>query len=70
MTELNDTIQLHTISESAGVSFHVANNDEMLRITKDAFYVRGQPVPIDAQEANTVYEAFRAWLTWTNMQRR
>ena len=70
MTELNDTIQLHTPSESAGVSFHVANNDEMLRITKDAFYVRGQPVPIDAHEARTVYHAFQGWLTWQNMQRR
>jgi hypothetical protein len=42
----------------------------MLKITQDAFYVRGQPVTIDAQEANTVYEAFRAWLTWSNLQRR
>ena len=69
MTELNDTIQLHAISESAGVSFHVANNDEMLRITKDAFYVRGKPVPIDEHEAETVYNAFQAWLTWANLRR-
>ena len=69
MTELDDTIQLHTPIGAPSVSFHCLN-DEMLKITQDAFYVRGQPVPIDAQEANTVYEAFRAWLTWTNMQRR
>ena len=69
MIELNDTIQLHTISESAGVSFHVANNDEMLRITKDAFYVRGKPVPIDEHEAEAVYNAFQAWLTWANLRR-
>ena len=69
MTELDDTIQLHTPIGAPSVSFH-CSNDGMLKITSDAFYVRGQPVPIDAQEANTVYEAFRAWLTWTNMQRR
>ena len=69
MTELHDTIQLHTLSESAGVSFYVANNDEMLRITKDAFYVRGKPVPIDEHEAEAVYNAFQAWLTWANLRR-
>jgi len=70
MTELDDAIQIYTPSESAGVSFYVASNDEMLRITKNAFYVRGQPVPIDAHEAETVYNAFQSWLSWQNMQRR
>ena len=60
MTDLNDSFQIYTPSESAGVSFHVANNDEMLRITKDAFYVRGKPVAIDEHEAETVYNAFQA----------
>jgi len=32
--------------------------------------VRGQPVPMDDQEAQTVYNAFQSWLTWQNMQRR
>ena len=70
MTDLNDSFQIFTPSESAGVSFHTANNDEMLRITKDAFYVRGKPVPIDEHEAQTVYNAFQSWLAWANLQRR
>jgi hypothetical protein len=71
MTELKDqdTLQIYTPSEEPGVTFCVANNDEMLRITKDAFYVRGQPVAIDVHEAETVYNAFNAWLTWANMRR-
>ena len=69
MDTLENTYQIYTPSESAGVSFHVANNDEMLRITKDAFYVRGTPVPIDEHEAEAVYNAFQAWLTWANLRR-
>ena len=43
---------------------------EMLKITKDSFYVRGVRVPQDEKEAQEVYEAFRQWMTYmalTNM---
>lgn len=39
-------------------------NDEMLKITQDGFYVRGVKVPQDAREAEAVYKAFRQWMTW------
>ena len=69
MTELNDALQIHTPAKKNTISFYIAGNDEMLRISQDGFYVRGQPVPIDDQEAATVYNAFQSWLTWQNMQR-
>ncbi len=43
--------------------------DEMIRISTDGFYVRGVKVPADAQEAETVYRAFKEWLAWANLQR-
>ena len=70
MTELNDALQIHTPAKENTISFYIAGNDEMLRISQDGFYVRGQPVAIDDQEAATVYNAFQSWLTWQNMQRR
>ena len=42
----------------------------MLKLSRDGFYVRGVKVPVDSQEAQAVYEAFKAWLTWANLQRR
>ena len=70
MTELNDALQIHTPAKENTISFYIAGNDEMLKISPDGFYVRGQPVPIDDYEAETVYNAFQAWLTWHNLQRR
>jgi len=46
-----------------------ANSDEMIRIDKDGFYVRGVRVPADDREAETVYLAFKQWLAWANLQR-
>jgi len=70
MTELNEALQIHTPAKENTISFYIAGNDEMLKISPDGFYVRGKPVPIDDQEAQTVYNAFQGWLTWQNMQRR
>lgn len=44
--------------------------DEMIRVSKDGFYVRGVRVPADEKEAETVYNAFKQWLAWTNLQRQ
>ena len=45
------------------------NSDEMLRIEKDGFYVRGVKVKQDECEAENVYKAFHQWLTWTTLNR-
>ena len=47
-----------------------AGGCEMLRVAEDGFYVRGVRVPADAQEAETVYRAFKEMLTWANINRR
>jgi hypothetical protein len=70
MAELNDALQIHTPAKENTISFYIAGNDEMLKISSDGFYVRGKRVPMDNQEAETVYNAFQGWLTWQNMQRR
>ena len=41
-----------------------AAGDEMLRVAKDGFYVRGVRVEADAKEAKAVYEAFKQWMTY------
>ena len=43
--------------------------DEMLRVAKDGFWVRGEKVPQDDKEAETVYNAFKQWVTWANLTR-
>lgn len=43
--------------------------EEMIRVAKDGFYVRGQRVPADDKEALTVYNAFKEWLVWSQLTR-
>ena len=64
------TIQLHAPNEDAAISLYAHNADEMIRVTKEGFYVRGVRVPADAQEAETVYLAFKQWMTWATLQQR
>ena len=46
-----------------------AAGDEMLRVAKDGFYVRGEKVPVDDREAATVYNAFKEFLVWSRLHR-
>lgn len=43
--------------------------EELLRIAADGFYVRGIKVPVDDKEALTVYNSFTQWLAWAQLQR-
>jgi hypothetical protein len=43
---------------------------EMLRIAEDGFYVRGIRVEADEREAKIVYEAFKAFLAWSELSRK
>lgn len=47
-----------------------AGGVEMLRVAQDGFYVRGERVPTDDKEAETVYNAFKQFLVWAEMNRR
>ena len=44
-------------------------SDEMLRIAKDGFYIRGKRVNQDDKEAEIVYNTFHQWLTWATLNR-
>jgi len=54
---------------STATKFYLGN-DEMLRIAEDGFYVRGKKIPQDDKEAETVYNAFKQWLAWANLQQQ
>jgi hypothetical protein len=48
----------------------IAGGCEMLRIANDGFYVRGVKVTQDDREAEIVYNAFKQFLTWAELNRR
>jgi hypothetical protein len=64
---------IYTIRDPAlepnSIIFNIGAADEMLRVTKDGFYVRGVRVPADDREAETVYNAFKEFLTYHALAR-
>ena len=68
-SDQNVEYRLHDPEPSA-ITLMAGTNDEMIRIDKDGFYVRGVRVPADSKEAETVYNAFKQWLTWAQLQQR
>lgn len=53
------------------ITFHAGNpSSEMLKVGKDGFWVRGVKVPQDDKEAEIVYNAFRQWMVWSELNRR
>jgi hypothetical protein len=55
--------------ENNAISMVLNNNEEMVRITRDGFWVRGVKVPQDDREAEIVYNAFREWMIYSAMTR-
>ena len=47
----------------------LAGGAEMLRVGPDGFWVRGQKVKQDDTEAETVYNAFKAWMVWAQLNK-
>lgn len=48
----------------------IAGGSEMLRVAPDGFYIRGTKVPADDKEAEKVYNAFKQFLVWAELNRR
>jgi hypothetical protein len=48
----------------------MAGGTEMLKIGPEGFWVRGVKVAQDEREAEAVYNAFKQWLVWSEMNRR
>jgi hypothetical protein len=68
---MNNTINVSPESESQQNSLTmIAGGSEMLRVAQDGFYVRGVRVPADDREAETVYNAFKQFLVWAEINRR
>jgi hypothetical protein len=47
----------------------MAGGAEMLRVSPDGFWVRGKKVEQDDKEAEAVYNAFKAWMAWAQLNR-
>lgn len=47
----------------------LAGGAEMLRVSPDGFWVRGTRVVQDDNEAQVVYNAFKAWMTWAQLNK-
>jgi hypothetical protein len=47
----------------------MVNGAEMLRVTPEGFWVRGKKVEQDDREAEAVYNAFKAWMSWAQLNR-
>ena len=41
----------------------------MLRVTPEGFWVRGVQVEQDDREAEAVYNAFKSWMTWAQLNK-
>jgi hypothetical protein len=42
---------------------------EMLRVSPEGFWVRGQKVEQDDKEAEVVYNAFKSWMSWAQLNK-
>ena len=47
----------------------MAGGVDMLKVSPEGFWVRGVKVQQDEQEAQKVYEGFKAWMMWAQMTR-
>ena len=69
-TEEDHSMPIMAVSPSPNNSVLMyAGGDEMLRVSEDGFYVRGQKVPVDDNEGLAVYRAFRNFLAYHALSR-
>jgi phage-related protein len=54
--------------QESNITF-ITNQNELLRIAEDGFYVRGKKLDIDDEEARSVYRAFKEFLVWSALTR-
>ena len=69
--ELYDgSIEYELADSSPSNTIHLTDGaNSMVTISSEGFWVRGVKVPQDDKEAETVYNAFKQWLTWANLSR-
>lgn len=54
--------------QDEGITFSCHEHD-MLKITKNGFFVRGIRATANDQEAEQVYNCFKEWLSWHTLNR-
>lgn len=71
---INDLVKERIVTTGVRPSIEKPNaitcmcgESEMLKVSDKGFWVRGIKVEQDANEAKTVYEAFKAWMIWAQM---
>ena len=72
MMTINPSLTLKstmTSDNQESVITFTGGSDEMLRIAKDGFYIRGKRIKQDDKEAELVYNTFHQWLTWATLNR-
>jgi hypothetical protein len=47
----------------------MAGGAEMLKVSPEGFWVRGVRVNQDDNEAQAVYNAFKAWMAWAHLSK-
>ena len=62
------SVSNHYEPSESNITFHTGPC-EMLKVTGDGFYVRGQKVPADEKEAEAVYRAFKQFLVYHALTR-
>ena len=60
----------NNVNEQPNTITCLAGGEEMLKVGPDGFWVRGEKVPQDDNEALAVYNAFKQWMAWTSLQGR
>jgi len=63
-SDVNVNYEIYKPNPDAAISMMANGADEMIRVTKDGFWVRGVKVEQDEREAEIVYNAFKQWMAW------
>ena len=79
MTNLNPRYELHAHSPDPVLTMNSPNQPnavtflsggvEVLKCSDKGFWVRGQLVEQDDKEAQTVYNSFKEWLIWQQLNK-
>ena len=64
----NPVISIREDTPPASITMFVGA-DEMIRVARDGFYVRGVKIPQDEREAEAVYNAFLQWMSYMALTR-
>ena len=65
----SDPTSYQFVNEKPNTIPCMAGGAEMLRVGPDGFWVRGKKVEQDDTEAEAVYNAFKSWMAWAQLNR-